>query len=91
MNWHHTLVTTVNYCLNGKQDSTILSGFYFDYSHHLSLDELTLTSSNYNQLLSKWKQDSTILSGFYFDCSHYLILSLDELTLTSSNYNQLLS
>ena len=40
------LVTTINYCLNGKQDSTTLSGFYFDYSHHLSLDELTLTSSN---------------------------------------------
>ena len=79
------LVTTIYFCLNGKQDSTTLSGFYFDYSYNLILDELTLTSSNYNQLLSKWKQDSTILSGFYFDCSHHLILSLDEPTLTSSN------
>ena len=68
-----------------------LTSHYLDYTHPLRLDELTLTSSNYYQLLSKGKQDSTILSGFYFDCSHHLILSLDEPTLTSSNYNQLLS
>mgnify|MGYP001447395117 CR=1 FL=1 len=39
-----------------KLDSTILSSFYFDYSYHLSLGELMLTSTNYNQLLFKWKR-----------------------------------
>ena len=31
----------------GQYYRTILSGFNFDYSHHLSLDEPMLTSSNY--------------------------------------------
>mgnify|MGYP007015708568 CR=1 FL=1 len=57
--WTDTpLVTTIYYCLNEKQDSTILSGFYFGYSHHLSLDELTLTSSHYNQLSIVWMENS---------------------------------